>query len=141
MLPVTSALHVTGPIDYPDPPPVGGPHHMCWGTWGVHTDVLEAERWVHNLEHGGIVYLDNCPDGCDTEIAQLSALVVSLPRTLLTSYALLPKRFAAVAWGYRLVSDCFDRDAFERFYAEHFDHGRESIADDPPSDCDEFPDL
>src|SRR5262249_13053589 len=45
------AIHVPDAVDYPDPPPVGGPHNPCWTTWGVHTDVVPPERWVHNLEH------------------------------------------------------------------------------------------
>src|SRR5260221_8549375 len=51
---VTSYNHVLGPVSYPDPPPVGGDHYPCWAKWGVHTEVVPPERWVHNLEHGGI---------------------------------------------------------------------------------------
>src|SRR5262245_37498434 len=48
-LPVTSANHITGPIDYEDVPPAGGNHNPCWANWGVHAEVLPAENWVHNL--------------------------------------------------------------------------------------------
>jgi hypothetical protein len=136
--PVTSASHVLGPIDYPDPPPAGGDHYPCWTTWGVHTDVVPAERWVHNLEHGGVVYLyrDAAPgaDGgamSDATVAELTALVQELPRTVLTQYSLLPKAYGVVAWGHRLVSDCMDEKAARDFYAKHFDQAPESIPDDP----------
>jgi hypothetical protein len=140
-LPITSAQHVTGDVDYADPPPVGGPHSSCWGTWGVQDSELRAERWVHNLEHGGIVFLYRCDAGCPEEVKMLAALLTDRPRTLLTAYSRLPKRFAVVAWGYRLTSDCLDTDAFAAFYATHVGHGRESIASDPPAACAEFPDL
>jgi hypothetical protein len=138
---VTSALHVTGPIAYDDKPPVGGPHHACWGSWGVHTEPLAAESWVHNLEHGGIVYLYHCTTECPDELAQLTELANSHQRTILTEYDDLPTRFAAVAWGHRITSDCLDLAAFQRFYDVHYDRGLESIAAGPPTGCGLSPDL
>jgi hypothetical protein len=137
----TIRTHVQGPIDYPDPPPTGGMHDQCWASWGVHDEPLAAERWVHNLEHGGVVLLYDCSDGCDAEVARMQAFVTSHPRTLLTAYAQLPKRFAMVAWDYRIVSDCLDDDVLATFYAEHYDRGPESIPDGPPTICLERPDL
>jgi hypothetical protein len=133
--PAESALHRTLPIDYPDPPPAGGDHHPCWVRWGRHAEPVPAERWVHNLEHGGIVFLHHCPDGCASELAELEALVAKRPRTVLTAYAGLQTRFAAVAWGHRLLSDCLDLAAFEDFYACHYDQGPESVSSGPPEYC------
>jgi hypothetical protein len=132
--PVTSAYHVLGPIEYPDPPPTGGDHNPCWATWGVHDDVVPVENWVHNLEHGGVVFLYTTSDGGALDAkddAALKELVGMLPRTLLTEYPALPKRFGVVAWGHRLVSDCLDVDADQQFYAKHFNLAPESIPDDP----------
>jgi hypothetical protein len=140
-LPIASAQHVSGPVDYDDPPPVGGPHNSCWGSWGVQQTELRAERWVHNMEHGGVVFLYRCDEPCPADVKTLEALVADRPRTLLTSYPRLPTRFAVVAWGHRLTTDCLDADAFAAFYAAHVDHGRESISSDPPAACTEFPDL
>jgi hypothetical protein len=134
---------MTGTIDYPDPPPSSGPHNTCWGSWGVQSTPLRPERWVHNLEHGGVVLLYRCEAGCSAELEMLKSFVASHERTILTEYAPLPMpaRFAAVAWGYRLVSDCLDLRAFQAFYAEHFDQGPESISVGPGPECSEFPDL
>jgi hypothetical protein len=129
--PVASANHLLGPIDYPDPPPAGGDHNPCWTTWGVHTDVAPVERWVHNLEHGGVVYLYRDAGTGDETVAELAALVKELPRTVLTEYAELPKAYGVVAWGHRLVSDCMDEKAARDFYAKHFNHGPEDIPSDP----------
>lgn len=128
-------VHTDDPIDYPDPPPTSGSHNMCWATWGVHDAPTPAERWVHNLEHGGVIYLYNCPDGCAADVATLSQIVASHNRTLLTAYDKLPKRFAAVAWGHRLVTDCVDVDAYTKFYDENFDHGDESLDANPDASC------
>jgi hypothetical protein len=141
MLPVRSAQHVSGPVAYPDNPPVGGPHSACWGPWGVQEVPVRVERWVHNLEHGGVVLLYRCEGGCEAELQQLRAFVSAHPRTVLTAYDALPARFAAVSWGFRLLSDCLDLGALESFYAEHYDRGPESIASAPPVQCSEFPEL
>jgi hypothetical protein len=127
--------HVQGRIDYQGGPPAGGSHNPCWGRYGVHDEALPAENWVHNLEHGAVVYLYHCPDGCDAEVATLTELVEERPRALLTPYTGLSTRFAIVAWGYRLESDDLDRAAFEAFYDAHVDHAPESIAGGPPSGC------
>jgi hypothetical protein len=127
--------HSPDPILYSDPPPTHGPHNPCWSRWEVHATEVPDERWVHNLEHGGIVYLYNCPQGCADEVATLAGIVSTHNRTLLTPYSLLPKRFGVVAWGHRLLSDCLDPVALTKFYTEHFDHGRESEDAQPDPSC------
>jgi hypothetical protein len=129
--------HLPDPIDYADPPPTNGPHNACWATWGVHETPVADERWVHNLEHGGVVFLYNCPDGCAADVDALKQLVMARPRTVLTSYSQLPagSRFAVVSWGHRLVTDCVDTDVFAAFYTANFRHGNEDEGSDPPDTC------
>ena len=127
--------HQQGSIDYPDPPPAGGMHNPCWGSFGVHEDPLPAENWVHNLEHGAVVYLYECPDDCDADVAKLRDLVEGRPFALLTPYSGLSTRFAVVAWGHRLESDELDLDAFAAFYDAYSDLGPESTTSGPPSGC------
>jgi hypothetical protein len=134
-VPAPSAFHVNGDLVYPDPPPTGGNHNPCWGTWGVHDEELADEHWVHNLEHGGVVFLYRCPDGCPDEVSALSDAVQGRDRALLTPYSLLPTRFAVVSWGFRLLSDCFDLASFMGFYTAHVGHGPESLSDPPPAQC------
>lgn len=136
LLPVTQpAYHQDGKINYPDPPPVGGNHNQNWGTWGVHAAPLRPECWVHNLEHGGVVYLYHCPEGCPDEVADMAKFVTGRKQALLTSYDALPTRFAVVAWGVRLTSDCFDLASFELFYAAHANQGTEQISSEPSVPC------
>jgi hypothetical protein len=127
--------HVQGDINYTDPPPAGGSHNPCWGDYGVHEEALPAENWVHNLEHGAVVYLYDCPEGCADDVATLSELVEDRPFALLTAYGALSTRFAVVSWGYRLESEELDPAAFAAFYDAHADHGLESITSGAPSGC------
>lgn len=138
---VNTATHVTGTVDYPSQPPVGGDHSQCWANWGVQDSELKPERWVHNLEHGGVALLYRCENDCDEDIARLSTFTNDHPRTLLTAYSKLPQRFAIVSWEHRLVSDCLDLDAFELFYKANFDHGLESIDSGPSLVCQQRPEI
>jgi len=133
--PFTGGAHVNGPLDYPDKPPVGGHHNPCWARWGVYDKELASERWVHNLEHGGVVFLFRCDDGCASERAAMASIVNGNPQAILTPYAALPTRFAVVAWGVRITSECFDSARFQRFYDEHVGRGPEQIASNPPDSC------
>ena len=132
---VTSTMHTNNPVTYPDPPPTSGPHNPCWGRWGVHDVPLAAERWVHNLEHGGVIFLYNCPDGCDQEVAAIKQINRHRHRTIITAYDDLPTRFGVVSWGHRLLSDCLDLDAFNAFYEQNFDHAPESNGNPPNPNC------
>lgn len=135
VLPVTGSAHINGPLDYPDKPPVGGDHNPCWARWGVYERELATERWVHNLEHGGVVFLFRCEGGCASEVAAMASIVEQNPQAILTPYAALPTRFAVVSWGVRLTSDCFDQERFVRFYDEHVGHGLEQVSSNPSSSC------
>lgn len=134
-LEIRSAQHKPEPINYSDNPPAGGDHASCWAPFGVHASAVPEARWVHNLEHGAVVFLYNCQNGCAAEQKELEAIAKGRPFALVTPDARLPKRFAAVAWGVRLVSDCLDREAFERFYDKHVDRAGESSSSGPPGGC------
>jgi len=130
----TDRHHTAEAIDYTVTPPAGGPHAYCWGEWGAHTEALPDDNWVHNLEHGGIVYLYSCPDGCDEEKVALTALT-ALGKVVVTEYPGMEYRFAAIAWGYRLLTDCWDEAEFTSFYTAHVDQGPETTMAAPPSSC------
>lgn len=129
------AQHVEGDIDYGALPPAGGPHNGCWGDFGVHDEPFAPENWVHNLEHGAVVLLHDCPDGCDAELTALEGFVAERSWAILTAYADMETRFAVVAWGYRLMSDELDLDAFADFYDAHADQAPESVPSGKPGGC------
>lgn len=135
MVDVGRAVHREGDIDYADSPPAGGPHAPCWADWGAHADEVRPENWVHNLEHGGVVLLYGCPDGCAAAIAELEAFADSHERALLTPYPDLPLRFAYVSWGFRLLTDCHDLGVVRAFYEAHVGRGPEDATSGPPAAC------
>lgn len=134
-MPVTNADHRPEPVVYTDLPPAGGLHAACWTSWGVHTQEVPAGRWVHNQEHGAVVFLYNCPEGCADEVSALEALVPDRPLAIVVPYSAMAARFAVASWGHRIVSECLDIAAFVDFYARYANMGRESTMDPPPGGC------
>ena len=77
ILPDTAALKM---IEWSSNPPATGSHYWVWARWNrAYTDPVPRGHYVHNLEHGGVVLLYNCPDGCADDIAGLQAVLDALP--------------------------------------------------------------
>lgn len=99
-------------------PPTGGPH--CPYPLPCHDYSTAQARcsWIHNLEHGHVVFAHNCPGGCPDEVNALGCLLDELPlqssgapRALITPDPQLPNRVAAVVWGWSFSADDLDPDA------------------------------
>jgi hypothetical protein len=132
----SSAQHVDGEVAYEYVPPAAGNHDACWATWGVHSEAVADENWVHNLEHGGVVFLHDCTD-CDDDVAALNAWVATLEpgRALSTPYPEMDWPFAAVSWGHRLLLGCLDLDAFQTFYDVNVGNAPEDVTSEPLETC------
>jgi hypothetical protein len=104
--------HVAGPVDYPQTPPVGGPHWppqtgstYGWQRCAVYTEPVVDEFAVHSLEHGA-VWLTYRPDAAAADVATLAALDEVDPAYVLVSpVADQPAPFMATAWGLQLTAD------------------------------------
>ncbi len=129
-------------IEWSSNPPVTGEHYVIWARWGLtyQDPPLERGYWLHNAEHGGIVFLFNCPDGCPDEVARLEELARELPvdprceepihnRTLVTADPLLPPdvRIAAVAWGVSYAATCIDEVTLRQFATDHYGRAPENF--------------
>ncbi len=99
-------------------PPSAGPH--CADTLSCRVHNAEQPRcgWLHNLEHGHVVFLYNCPEGCPDEVAKLEAAMQTVGvggngvrRALLAPDSQLPKRVAALLWRRAYVADSADPEA------------------------------
>ena len=123
-------------LTYRSRPPSSGPHYAAWyPTYGVVTEPISPGNWVHNLEHGAVVLLYNCPEGCPELVQQVRALHSSLPlgrnarrgvpRMLALPYTDMDSRIAVVAWGYLLELNEFDAEQIRRFYEARIDRGPE----------------
>jgi Protein of unknown function (DUF3105) len=125
-------------LSYPDNPPAGGDHYPVWAAYQSYSFAVPRGFWVHNLEHGAVVYSYNCPDGCASEVAAVQTLIDALPvdegcaaseprRVLLTPDPLLGSRWGVSAWGNTLRADCVDAARFRDFYLNHFGRGPEAV--------------
>lgn len=133
----TSADHTTADVSYDQSPPAGGNHDPCWAEWGVHTEEVRPENWLHNAEHGGVVvlYRTGSPE---SDVAALTAWVQAQPpgRALITPYSdPMDRAYAAVMWGTRLQLDCADTAALDGFFAENVGTSPEDLISDPPGGC------
>lgn len=118
-------------IDWEHNPPHSGPHFGVWETVpGEHADVVERGYWVHNLEHGWVVLLYNCPEGCDAELDVLRDVLSMRPDhdVILTEDPLLEgSRFAAVSWTW---VHAFDQPVLEDllcFVDQHYNNSPEIV--------------
>ncbi|HRC57247.1 MAG TPA: DUF3105 domain-containing protein [Kofleriaceae bacterium] len=139
------ALHVTPgqAIGWSSNPPATGRHYPAWAGWNRSYSLLARGYWLHNAEHGGVVLLHNCPDGCAADVEALLALVREQPRDgqcsgsvrnriLVVADPDLPPqtRFAAVAWGAYYAATCLDPEALGSFIASHYARGPEDLCGD-----------
>lgn len=125
--PQLAADHVQAPLpstSYNSRPPSSGQHCDAWSRWGVEytpAKPLPACNWLHNLEHGSIILLYNCPGGCPDEVQLLRDVMKDAPldpdcseqgikRLLITPYADMEAKIAATTWGYTWTSSCIDGD-------------------------------
>ncbi|HET7539010.1 MAG TPA: DUF3105 domain-containing protein [Polyangiaceae bacterium] len=138
-----SAQHVSvcSVISYPMNPPVYGDHYPVWAAYKSYTFPVPLGFLVHDLEHGAVELLYNCPQGCADEVALAQTFLDALPmdprcepevkhQTILAPDPTLPSRWAATAWGHSLTTDCFDRAAFQSFYDANIGHGPEDTCTD-----------
>jgi hypothetical protein len=123
-------------------PPVTGPHFPIWGAWDREYAELARGHWVHNLEHGGIVLLHNCPGGCPDVVEQLRQVVRDFDtdiacqapvrnRFLITGDPLLPPgiQVAALSWRTMWTAGCFD-PYVNTFAAAHYNEAPEDLCVD-----------
>jgi len=123
-------------------PPASGPHYSAQGIapvpWQT-IDTLQEGQYVHNLEHGGIAILYDCPSGtaCTTLKNALENYVKNLApaeptynevKIVLTPYSRgMQKKVALVAWDYIEFLDGYDQAEITRFYENHVNQGPEQI--------------
>lgn len=138
VMPLGKADHVAEgtPIEYHTRPPTSGPHFATWSqAYGVLDREIPPGLWVHNLEHGAIVLLYNCPEGCPELVSQIRQLHSELPpgrnargniaRLLALPYTDMDHKIAVIAWGRLLELDEFDGGRIRQFYDAFIDRGPE----------------
>ena len=101
--------HVDGPVDYPQSPPVGGPHNPVWAACDgrVYDAPLPTERAVHSLEHGA-VWVTWQPTLPAADVEKLHALIEGVDYRLGSPYPGLTKPVTVTAWGHQMDADSVD---------------------------------
>jgi hypothetical protein len=105
-------------------PPTSGGHCSAWLPCRVYTAEQNRCQWLHNLEHGHLVLLYNCPGGCPEIASALEGIWQSRPagtngarRALVSPDSQLPGKVAAVVFGHSWVGDAVDQAAIDQVIA------------------------
>lgn len=128
-------------IDYKLYPPASGPHFPSPQPAGVYHQEVAMGYWVHSLEHGYVVVLLKCPNGCDDLFNQFQDLYDhGLPKSQFGNVKLVvtpyshaftdPSKEAPitlVAWDHEEMLQQFDRAKILEFYNTFVDKGPEQI--------------
>jgi hypothetical protein len=139
---ILPAPHVGIPSDiqWNSNPPSSGPHYPIWAAYQAYTSPVPRGYYVHNLEHGAVVFLYNCGDGgCPDVVAALQAASDAIPddplctsagqgvrvRTVITPDPLIDVPVAAAAWGWVYRAQCADLPTLRDFARTHYGQGAE----------------
>ena len=114
-------------------PPVFGDHYATWRPPGVYDSPVPEGNFMHDLEHGGIVILYNCPTACPDMVTQFRGLLTSLPKSqdfnqvklVVSPNDKIKHLIALLAWDYEQDLDSYDAAAIRTFYQAHLDKGPE----------------
>jgi Protein of unknown function (DUF3105) len=117
-------------------PPVFGDHYDTWRPPGVYDSAVPEGNFVHDLEHGSIVILYNCPSGCPDMVNQFKGLLTSLPRSqqfnevklVVSPNSKIQHQIALLAWDYEQDLDTYDEATIRAFYSAHLDKGPEKTS-------------
>ena len=126
-------------VTYNHDPPTSGCHYSLGsGTApispGVYDTHVDPEYWVHNLEHGYIVVLYNCPSGCATDVSKLKQWYDShapdpaLPsekKIIVIPWTTMSTPFAVESWDWFVPLATADTTQIEAFYQNHVDQSPE----------------
>lgn len=122
-------------VTYSSVPPCIGNHYGQWSSWGIFEQPVDPRYFVHNLEHGGMTFLYDCPAGCADLVTALTSYVVGVPdddsgpfRAVVSPYAGLGSTFAIAAWGWTYKAETFDGAEVDCFVKGRYRHAPEDIA-------------
>jgi Protein of unknown function (DUF3105) len=137
-VPSEGADHTTegNVVDYVSNPPASGTHYPRWTAFGAYDVVVPTGYWLHNLEHGAMVFLHG-PDADAQEEAALNELFEDMTdpscpggaRKILTPYPELETKIAIVAWDWTLTGDCVNAEQIAAFINEHIGQGLEDLCE------------
>lgn len=128
-------------ISYAHYPPSSGRYYPSPQPAGIYTTEVPEGYWVHSLQHGYVVVLLKCSDGCPETYRQLTDLYRDgLPASQFGNVKLVvtpyshpfsdPGKEAPItllAWDREEMLQHFDRDRIVAFYHAYVDKGPELV--------------
>ena len=124
--------HVDTPVDYPQTPPVGGPHNPVWQTCAFYDTAVPSERGVHSMEHGA-VWLTYSADLPADQVEVLKTLQAAGKEILVSPFEGLPSPIVASAWGKQLQLESTQDPRLAEFVS-YFDDGPQTPEVGTPCD-------
>jgi hypothetical protein len=124
---IGSATHTTDTVDYPQDPPVGGPHDPSWQRCMVYDAPVRNENAVHSLEHGA-VWITYQPDLAESDRENLAKLAEGNRSILISPYPGLENPVVASAWGAQLRLDDVNDPRLQAFIDSYAGNGPEGGA-------------
>jgi hypothetical protein len=106
--------HVSGCVDYPVSPPVGGAHNPVWSNCGFYSSAVPNEHAVHDLEHGAVWIAF----GADVDAATLDRIrqaTTGATHVLASPYPGLGTKIVMSAWSRQLTLDEVTDPRFQKF--------------------------
>lgn len=110
--------HVTGKVNYPQVPPVGGPHNPVWLNCGIYDTPVANENAVHSMEHGA-VWMTYQPTLSSADVRKLQNLVRGHSYVILSPYPGLPTPVVISAWGVQLKVSSPNDPRLAQFIAKY----------------------
>ena len=129
---------MTETLTYQRYPPSSGKHYGSPQPAGVYRQEVSEGNWLHSLEHGYVVAVVKCQNGCPDTFNQLDAIYKDLPdsqfgnvKFVVTSsgkpYTDGDALITLLAWNNELRLDAVDKDKITRFYKKFVDKGPELV--------------
>jgi hypothetical protein len=106
--------HTTSDVNYPQSPPVGGPHDPAWLNCSVYTDPVRDENAVHSLEHGA-VWIAYSEELDEAGVTTLASKAQGDSHVLMSPYPGLSSPVVLTAWGKQLAVDSADDPRIDEF--------------------------
>jgi len=130
--PLLPALHVPigSSIEWDSNPPSSGSHYPIWAAYQAYTSPVPRGYYVHNEEHGAIVFLYQCDDAIPDDPLCAAAGQGVRVRTVITPDPLIDVPIAAAAWGWVYRAQCLDLPTLTAFAQQHYAQSPEVLCAD-----------
>lgn len=131
-----SHVETTEQVKYKDNPPASGNH---WNAadpqaplpWGVYTDEVQDEQWIHNLEHGHVVIAYKGISDPDLEKLLKQRGYVKYHLVVVPRKDNPKKGIYYLSWDHRMFCKRPSPEALQHFIDERIDQGPELMMEDP----------